>query len=295
LITYHQLEVAIRNWSETRTDIVAVIVVGSRAQTGTRIDGLSDLDLIILGTDIKPLTEDISWLAQFGEIWLARLGSGGRGDPEWMVIYEGGHKLDLLLIQLEEKTEGHSREFNFYYGKVLNRGYQFIYGESADYRVADPLILDQAISQNNEIQIKTDTLLLLSFQVVRCTLRNELWRAHLYLSQLRSELLRLFERHTHLSGITSGSDQVDTWYDGRHIEEWLTSNLMKQVPALFPGYSSSELLQCTIDCLDLLDDLIGDFQHMGVDCIWDEGHQQLSNHIRELSSSGGKLEASNPM
>lgn len=282
--TYHQLEIAVCGWSETRNDILAVLVVGSRAQSSANVDALSDLDLIILGTNIRPLTEDISWLAQFGDIWLARLSPGGRGDPEWMIIYEGGYKLDLLLIQLEVETRRHSGDLEFHYGKVLNRGFRIIHGELVNFRLSEPLILDTNISKQDNIRIKTDDLLLFSFQVAKCTLRNDLWRAHRFLFQLREEMLRLFEQYTYLSDIPSGGNKVDTWYEGRHIEAWLDPKWMKQVPVLFPGYSSSELLQCTIDCLDLLDDLMDAFQHLGADYVWDEGCQQFSNHVRNLCS-----------
>ena len=57
----------------------------------------TDLDLILYATDPQTYVDDTSWLDTFGQVWLRVLNYTGAGDPEWMVLFAGGLKVDFIL------------------------------------------------------------------------------------------------------------------------------------------------------------------------------------------------------
>ena len=121
---YLELEEAIRAWSADEEAIRAVVVVGSRARREPPPDDWSDLDLILFVTDPKSFVRDASWLGRFGVLWLYVLQEAGAGDPEWLVLYAGGHKVDFLLTtavpQLAEALRGPV------FGDVCRRGVRIL-------------------------------------------------------------------------------------------------------------------------------------------------------------------------
>jgi len=57
-------------WAQTRLDIRAVIVLGSRARDDRPADEWSDLDIVILVTDPKPYLTRTDWLKSIGNFWI---------------------------------------------------------------------------------------------------------------------------------------------------------------------------------------------------------------------------------
>src|SRR5215217_5872669 len=99
LATYEQLEARLAAWAETQPTIRAVLSIGSRAR-GTP-DRWSDLDVLIFASNPEPYVVDSSWLGEFGDLWLAYREDTEAGDPEWYALYEGGLKLDAVLMRVE--------------------------------------------------------------------------------------------------------------------------------------------------------------------------------------------------
>src|SRR5512135_626468 len=96
-MTYTDLERDFTQWAQAQPDLRAAIVVGSRARIDPPPDEWSDLDLIVFTTDMEKYTSDRAWLDQFGKVTIAVLEHSPRGDGEWLIVYETGHKLDVLL------------------------------------------------------------------------------------------------------------------------------------------------------------------------------------------------------
>ena len=60
----------LREWSKGRTDVVAVVMVGSWAGGDTRMD--SDVDVVLLTEDQKPYLEGEAWLHELGGVRLVQ-------------------------------------------------------------------------------------------------------------------------------------------------------------------------------------------------------------------------------
>lgn len=279
---YRPLENQLAEWSQRSDHVVATIIVGSRAQSEAVIDSYSDLDLVIIGTDLEPLARDPSWLGQFGNLWLTHIDFAGRGDPEWMVIFEGGLKVDLLLLQVAQDSQIQAPTLETQYHDLLIRGFRHIYGGGINYPIAEPIRFDSNDTSRRNMSFKDESCLLQCFQVARFTLRNDLWRAHYYLGQLRQDLLAIFEKHAQLCASPPDMNPRDTWYGGRHIESWLDPKLMARIPELFPGFSTQEIAASLITCLDLYESLMSEFTGKLKGFEWPKGHQHFANFIRDL-------------
>jgi aminoglycoside 6-adenylyltransferase len=119
-MNYDRVETRISNWAKEQDLIRAVVVIGSRAREDHKADAWSDLDLMLFVTDQQRYVKDTSWLATFGEVWLRVLNFTGAGDPEWLVLYEGGMKVDFLLAPATGKLV--DTLFGSFYAVAARRG-----------------------------------------------------------------------------------------------------------------------------------------------------------------------------
>src|SRR5688500_6399237 len=88
-------------WAAAQDNIRAVILPGSQARTTHPADEWSDLDLEIWCTDAAPYRATHDWTATFGTIWTV-IGNPMDDDWQWLVVYEGGFKVDFTLTTVTE-------------------------------------------------------------------------------------------------------------------------------------------------------------------------------------------------
>src|SRR5215472_5461401 len=97
-MTYEELAERIATWAATKLDIQAIVAVGSQARGDA--DRWSDLDVLVFTHDRSRYLEP-GWLGAFGDVWLTYRDEAAPNDPEWFAIYDGGVKLDMVLVQVE--------------------------------------------------------------------------------------------------------------------------------------------------------------------------------------------------
>jgi len=64
------LSAALREWAKERTDVVAIVLVGSWARGDARMD--SDVDVVLLTENQKPYLEGDAWLHELGGVRLVK-------------------------------------------------------------------------------------------------------------------------------------------------------------------------------------------------------------------------------
>ena len=92
-----QLENRVIAWAESRPDIRAILVVGSRARRDFPADEWSDLDLMVIATDLKKVLASDDWLDDIGETWLNLPLEPGGGHPERIVRFDGLCNVDFVF------------------------------------------------------------------------------------------------------------------------------------------------------------------------------------------------------
>jgi aminoglycoside 6-adenylyltransferase len=93
-------------WCDGRDLVRAVILTSTRAAVANaRVDKFSDLDVILVMSDIRPLCEDRQWLSDFGDVLAAwRDRDALQLDPPrtcWVTQYADGLKIDFTLWPAE--------------------------------------------------------------------------------------------------------------------------------------------------------------------------------------------------
>lgn len=92
-------------WGRSRDSVRAMILTSSRAVPNAPLDVLSDYDLILAVTDIRPLFEDRAWLEDFGPVLVVYRDpiqlEDGLETFAYVTQYENGLKIDFTLWPVE--------------------------------------------------------------------------------------------------------------------------------------------------------------------------------------------------
>lgn len=249
---YAQLEARIIAWASEQPDLRAIVVVGSRARRDHTADEWSDLDLIVFSTEPTPYVDDPAWLSIFGEVWIRVLSQTGRGDPEWLVLYAGGLKVDWVLVKVEDTPDASVLAL------LEATPYHFVYARGA--RVLVNTLNPTATTQPNfsipppthpsqtQFHQANQLVLLDATRVAKLLRREDVWRAKYYVdSILKQRLLTLLEWHAHATyGLAH-----DTWHDGRYLDKWADPRALAALPTTFARYDGDDLWRALFATLDL--------------------------------------------
>lgn len=211
------IESRIQVWAQNHPDILAVVVVGSRARTVHPADEWSDLDLCLFVKNPDPfITSDFYRL--FGEVWLAALDATGAGEPEWIIMYEGGMKVDFTFLIVDPTTPTLADAmFRSRHVTTFARGARSIVDKFARRdRTLPPLPL-KSLPTEAELAATVSYFLMQASRAVKFIRRGDHWRASTTtMCRMRPRLMQMLEWHARARrGV-----EIDTWYDGRFMEDW---------------------------------------------------------------------------
>jgi predicted nucleotidyltransferase len=114
---------AVGAWAAGRSDVSAVVLVGSRARGQAKPD--SDVDLVVLTSAPEPYLEDHSWIELFGEVDRSELEDWGRVQSV-RVFYRDGLEVEFGIATPdwaeEPLDEGTRRVLDAGFVVVFDRG-----------------------------------------------------------------------------------------------------------------------------------------------------------------------------
>jgi aminoglycoside 6-adenylyltransferase len=266
------LESRFRQWAVGRPDIEAVIVVGSRARVDHPADEWADLDLGIVTTDPARYSDNATWLNEIGEVWVAYKDPVG---TSWHVLFTGG--LDagvapipasmlrtadrllgglrsfpaarrLLPSPLRRRLDQAERDIAAYCGRgtrviVDRRGRveRFLRAYSRAVPPAKP-------PTRAEFEASVTEFWFAAVWAAKHLRRGELWYAKNagVDGHMKTLLLRILEWHARANG-----ERVDTWENGRFLEEWADPDALRQLPNVFGHYAADDVWLALIATMDL--------------------------------------------
>lgn len=245
---FHTFEEQMLGWANTRPHIRGVLVVGSYARSDIYPpDQWSDLDVIIFTTRAEELAADPQWLAHFGDVWARALNRTPRGDPEWLVLYAGGTKIDALLSQVPPAPDPIDLTP---FDMVLVRGARVLLDRDGGLNAAllalqppaEPPPTPQAFAG------LLNNLWLAAVRALKFAARGDLWRAKMACdAEMKTALLTLLEWHAR----ALYPDGTDTWYDGRFVERWADPRAAAELPHTFAHYTADDIRRATLATLAL--------------------------------------------
>jgi aminoglycoside 6-adenylyltransferase len=211
------IETRIQAWAQSQPSVIAVVVVGSRARTAHPADEWSDLDLCLFVTNAEQfVTSDFYRL--FGQVWLAALDSAGVGEPEWVVMYEGGMKVDFTFITADMTAPTLADAmFRSQHVTTFSRGARSIVDKYPRRDRTLPPMPSKPLPTEAELGHTVSAFLMQASRAVKFIRRGDHWRASTTtMCKMRPRLMQMIEWHAR----AHRSAEIDTWYDGRFIDEW---------------------------------------------------------------------------
>jgi aminoglycoside 6-adenylyltransferase len=244
-LDYDALERDFAAWAQAQPPIHAAVVIGSRARRDPPPDEWSDLDLIVFTSDMQKYAADNRWLASFGAIEIAVITPSRRGDAEWIVVFENGLKLDVLLAPIEPLSPINTAP----YDGVLSYGVRVLFDKSAPElkrgfdREPPPAAPPAAAEFAQAVQrFGLDAL-----RAAKFIRRGDLWRAkHEVDNVLKQHALVMLEWHA-----LAVEPAQRVWHEGRWIAQWADRRAVAALPRLFASYDPIDLRRALFATLDL--------------------------------------------
>ena len=251
-MNYDSLEKQICTWARKRDDVLALVVIGSRARQDHPADEWSDLDLMLFVTDPQVYAADGTWISQFGEIWLQTHKITGLGDPEWLVLFAGGLKVDFLLVS---GADNHNETlFGTKYLFVTRRGVRVLLDKQRGFEREDFQAPSLEWQKPDEAAFTAvlNQFWLSSYRAANIIQRGELWRAKMIIdAELRRLLLCLLEWHA--KAVNGGA--YDTWHDGRFLVEWADPQTLAVLPEIFAPFNKARTSHALLRMMELMNKL----------------------------------------
>lgn len=222
----------------------------ARARSDHLADRWSDLDLVAFVDDPDVYTESGEWLGEFGPVILIVSEIHSNGNPEWIGVYAGGAKLDVLFAPAGDSREVAALIAGPMYREVYSRGVRVLLDRADPGMVGCTLAADPplvSIPTQEELHHLLHELWINALRVAKFTRRGDVWRASQgIVPALRERLLTLAEWHAR----AIHGPEHDIWYEGRHLAEWADPRFLAALPDLFPSWDAASLDHCLTTILD---------------------------------------------
>jgi len=242
---YEQLVKQFVEWAETRVDIRAAIIVGSRARVVGPADEWADLDIIVVTSDPEYYVKSAEWLENIGTVLLTFIEPTTSGDEmERRALFEGMLDVDFAIIPLARAQQLLQAKMTpVQVVNTFGRGMRVILDKDGMAAQVEKLVSSaatvppQAPSQGEFLQVVNDFLYHAVFTAKHLK-RGELWWAKMssdcYMQHL---LLRMIEWHAR----AKCGWNYDTWFRGRFLEKWADPQVLKLMRYVFSHYDEVDV------------------------------------------------------
>ncbi len=247
-LTYEQLTERFVAWAEDRADIRAAIVVGSRARVDHPVDEWSDLDMLIFATNPEYYLLRTDWLENIGNIWITIIGRTEGGDPERLVLFEGGFQVDFVILSndiLPRLVHAESVP------DVIRRGTRVLLDKDGLVAQMIPSSLEPPSlhppTQDEFIQV-INSFWFIAVCTAKQLRRGELWMIKLlHDAKMKGLLLRMMEWHAR----AINGWNYDTWHMGRFLREWADPRALEDLRGTFAHFDEDDSWSALLATMDL--------------------------------------------
>lgn len=252
--SYEKLIERLVKWAENRPDIRVLMIVGSRARMDHPADKWSDLDVIVVATDPRRYLSTTEWLENLGKPLLTFLEPTVGGQMERRVLFEGMLDVDFSIIPREVILRLLQGEIPPQILEIFKRGVHVLLDKdgitSQLYRRFSSVELPppHPPTEREFLEVVYD-FLYHAVWTLKKILRGELWTAKFCLDSYmkRKCMLRMIEWHAHVKRGWA----YDTWFDGRFLEEWADSDVIKELRKTFSYYDEADIKRGLLATMNL--------------------------------------------
>lgn len=231
MTTLKHIETTFTAWAQANDDIRAAFVVGSQARTDHPADAWADLDIILFARNVEHYQNTTDWIAVLAPVWIALAGRTVAGDPERLVLFEGGVQVDFVLHSSDVLAQVPQMLASGNIPDTIVRGTRVLLDK--DGALAQmPAPSRPRAPQPPDAATFRDALDNFWFSAVYCAKqlrRGELWMFQNGSGGMQWRLLQMAEWHARA---VHGGD-YDTWHGGKFIAEWADADVFADLRRTF--------------------------------------------------------------
>lgn len=251
---YVAIEGNVIAWAPTRSDVHAVLAVGSRARTDRPADEFSDLDIVLFADEPDRLIESDDWLSEIGQVAMSFVEQTAVGGwRERRAVFEPMLDVDFSvvptnLLDLDFAVSGPVVDVIY---PVVERGYRILYDPTGRLKTLDTMATTpQAPGSGPDETAYTNLVIDFWYHAMwtaKKLLRGELLVARQCLDDsMKVNLLRAIGWLAH-----SRKPIVDTWHGYRFFEIWGDEDIVQSLHATYGTVSHAQILDDLARTMDL--------------------------------------------
>jgi aminoglycoside 6-adenylyltransferase len=239
-------------WAKGQEGMRALALVGSGARQDHPADVWSDLDLLLVATDPQAWLACTGWLAEIGVPWFSFLERDPSGTAiERRVLFAGGQDVDFIILPVESARQGFAGTF---IPEIARRGVRVLFDKDG---ILGPMAVEtsprpEGLPSFQEFSEVVNDFWFHAVWTAKKLRRGELWVAKSccddYLKRL---LLRMLEWQAH----AAGQGEVDTWFNGRFVEQWASPAALEKLRIAFAHYEEQDIWRALQASMELFDQL----------------------------------------
>jgi aminoglycoside 6-adenylyltransferase len=255
-------------WASLRPDIRAAALVGSAARMDHPADEWSDLDVVFVATDPQEylscpyevrgpdLVRGPDWVQAVGNPWIVTVERAPSGEiVERRILFEGGQDVDFIVLPAGQ-VAARLRETPL--GEIVARGMRILLDKDGELSCLSlPATRPSQEETGPGLPFPPPESAFLetvhdfwyhAVWTAKKLRRGELWVGKsccdVYMKRL---LLRMIAWHAR----ATQSEALNTWYNGRYLEQWAAPRVVEGLGACFAHYDRDDVWRATIATMDL--------------------------------------------
>ena len=237
----------LKAWGHKQSEIRAILLTGSRARTDHPGDEWSDFDFEIYITDYNEYFSNGKFIPQFGKTWIQLPFQTQDGDPQFLVVFEGGQKVDFTFYPVDLLRQQVARQDLF---DSQKKGYQVLVDKD---RLAAQLPLPltaPAIYQRPSAEKFKRTTESFWYGVVyqaKQIRRRNLWVAKQSDRYIKDDIYQLLEWYAQ----ATHNWQYETWHGGHFMQEWADDATWRGLHRIFGHFDPIDSWQALFGSMNL--------------------------------------------
>ena len=246
-VIIQQLENRVITWAESQPNIRAILVVGSRARRDFLADEWSDLDLMVFATHFESYLAHDDWLDNIGAVWVNLPFQTGDDDPERLVLFDGGRKVDFIFLAVEELRR---MVESGTLGDVYQRGYYILVDKDGlAAQLIPPSFSPPPYEKPSEqtFALAVDFFWYGAVYVAQQIRRRDLWIVKSRDWMMKEQLLRMLEWHAR----AAHGWNHDTWHNGKSLSEWTDTQTWNDLQGAFGRFDAADSWQALLTTMGL--------------------------------------------
>jgi aminoglycoside 6-adenylyltransferase len=234
-------------WANTREEVRALLLTGSRARNDHPGDKYADLDLELYVTDYNDYLSGGAWVSNFGKVWVKLPFQTSDGDPQFLVVYDGGDKVDFTFFPttfLEEMVNARTLTDS------MRRGYRVLVDKDQMATRLQPALnrppAFRKPSQEN-FYFNVNSFWYGAVYAAKQIKRGNLWVVKEADWRMKRQLFAMLEWHAQ----AIHNWQYDTWHGGHFLPEWTDDQTLRELHRTFGHFHQSDSWQALIGAMNL--------------------------------------------